>query len=186
MSEQHDLATLARDVRYLKDRLAIQDLIARHAHGHDRLDAAIITGTYHEDGVDEHGHAVNVGAAYADWANAVHAAGSQLHLHNITTHRCEIDGDVAHCESYVLVALLNNDGKTARFINGRYVDRVERRDGDWKIALRRATVDLLMMGDAAVLQAPAFREQGYIRGTRDTADVAYARPLSLDWPTTKW
>lgn len=181
-----DLAALASDVRYLKDRLAIQDLIARHAHGHDRLDAAIITGTYHPDGVDEHGHAINVGAAYAEWANAVHAGGSQLHLHNITTHSCEIDGDVAHCESYVIVGLLNNDGKTARLINGRYIDRLERRDGTWKIALRRSTVDLLLAGDASILQAPLFKEQGYTKGTRDKADVSYARPLSMDWPTTTW
>jgi hypothetical protein len=186
MSELPAIERLQRDVQYLKDRLEIADCIARHAHGHDRLDAEIITGTYHEDGVDEHGHAINVGAAYAQWANAVHAAGSLLHLHNITTHRCEIDGDTAHCESYVMVALLNNDGITARLINGRYVDRMERRDGAWKIALRRSTVDWLLMGDASILQAPLFKDQGYTRGTRDRSDVSYQRPLDLDRPITRW
>ena len=51
--------------------------------------------------------------------NPVHAAGSQVHSHNITTHLCEVDGDIAHCESYVLVCLLNHDGVTARVISGR-------------------------------------------------------------------
>ncbi len=51
--------------------------------------------------------------------------GSCLHTHNITFHTCEIEGDIAHCESYVIVALPNRDETTARFISGRYIDRLE-------------------------------------------------------------
>lgn len=181
-----ELEQLGRDVAYLKDRLAIQDLIARHARGHDRHDVVLLSDTYHEDGVDEHGHAINEGPFYAQWANAVHAAGSEQHLHNITTHLCEIDGNVAHCESYVMVSLLDRGGKTARIINGRYIDRVERRDGEWKIALRRSTVDTLIAGDASILQHPKFTEQGYSKGMRDKSDVSYQRPLSLDVPVIAW
>ena len=65
--------------------------------------------------------------------NATHAAGSQQTMHNITTHTCEIDGDVAHAESYVMGAILNRDGVTARLLCGRYIDRLERRDGEWRI-----------------------------------------------------
>lgn len=186
MSEAAHIEQLHRDVQYLKDRLEIRDCIARHARGHDRLDADLITDCYHEDGIDEHGHAINPGPDYAEWANAVHAGGSLLHLHNITTHLCQIDGDTAHCESYVLVSLLNNDGKTARLINGRYIDRLERRNGNWKIALRRTTVDLILMGDASILQAPAFVEQGYAKGVRDKSDMSYQRPLTLDHSVTRW
>ena len=78
------------------DRQAILDCVASHAHGHDRHDSEMITAAYHDDGFDEHGKAVNPGPKYAEWINPVHAAGSQNHLHNITTHTCEIDGDVAH------------------------------------------------------------------------------------------
>ncbi|NML07072.1 nuclear transport factor 2 family protein [Sphingomonas sp. G-3-2-10] len=186
MTQADAITQLQRDVRYLNDRLQIQDVIASQARGHDRLDADIITAAYHPDGVDEHGYAINAGPAYAEWANRVHAQGSLLHLHNITTHLCEIDGDIAHCESYVLVGLLNNDGKTARLINGRYVDRLERRDGVWKIALRRATVDLLLAGDASILQSPLFVEQGYTRGTRDKEDISYSRPLTQEAPVSRW
>ena len=99
MGGDNELEQLKRDVRYLMDRQAILDCIARHARGHDRHDVEILTNAYHPDGIDEHGNAVNAGPKYAQWANAVHAAGSRLHLHNITTHICDIDGDVAHCES---------------------------------------------------------------------------------------
>lgn len=182
-----ELAQLRRDVQELKDRQAIYDCIARHARGHDRHDSELLSSTYHEDGVDEHGFALNPGPKYAEWSNAIHAAGSLLHTHNITTHLCEIDGDTAHAESYVIVALLNNDGKTARLISGRYIDRLEKRDGAWRIALRRSTVDVLISGEAAILQAPAFREQGYIKGMRDKRDLVYQRPLTLDeTPAERW
>jgi SnoaL-like domain len=182
-----DLILLAKDVQYLMDRRAIEDLIHTHARGHDRFDVDLLTAAYHPDAIDEHGAAsINEGPEYAEWANAIHAGGSQLHLHNITTHTCEIDGNNAHTESYVLVGLLNPDGKTVRLINGRYVDRLEKRDGVWKIALRRCTVDLLIAGDASILEMPQFKAGGYIKGVRDKDDVSYLRPLSLDDPVSRW
>lgn len=182
-----DVAQLARDVQYLKDRRDIEDVVHRHARGHDRFDVDMLTAAYHADGIDEHGAgAVNPGPEYAEWANAIHAGGSQLHLHNITTHTCDIDGDTAHAESYVIVGLLNPDGRTVRLINGRYVDRLEQREGRWAIALRRCTVDLLIAGDASILEMPAFKAGGYIRGQRDASDVSYARPLTLDVQVTRW
>jgi SnoaL-like protein len=186
MDADDSLEQLRRDVRYLKDRQEILDCIARHARGHDRHDVELLTSAYHEDGIDEHGHAINPGPKYALWANAIHAAGSKLHTHNITTHLCEIEGDTAHCETYVLVGLLNNDEKSARLISGRYIDRLERRNGAWKIALRRSTVDLLLSGDASILKAPLFIEQGYAKGTRDKRDVSYQRPLDLDAAAERW
>lgn len=186
MNIDGSLEQLRRDVQYLKDRQAILDCIARHARGHDRHDADLLTNAYHEDGIDEHGHAINRGSQYAKWANAIHAAGSSLHTHNITTHLCEIEGDVAHAESYVIVALLNNDETSARLISGRYIDRLERRNGEWKIALRRSTVDVLISGDASILKAPLFVQQGYTKGIRDKRDVSYQRPLNLDVTPERW
>ena len=102
------------------------------------------------------------------------------HLHNVTTHTCEIDGDEAHAESYVLVTLLATDGKTATMMCGRYIDRLERRDGAWKIAVRRSTVELAFTADASLLQSPFFKDLGYIKGTRDRDDLSYQRPLSME------
>ena len=181
-----ELEQLKHDVAYLKDRAAILDCISLHARGHDRHDVDMLTDAYHEDGVDEHGFAINPGQKYAEWANAAHSAGSLLHTHNITTHTCDIEGNEAHCESYVLVVLLNNDGQTARMISGRYLDRLEKRNGKWKIALRRTTVDVLLSGDASILKAPIFKDQGYTKGLRDKTDVSYQRPLTLDETPERW
>lgn len=173
-----ELDQLKRDVQYLKDRTAILDCIARNARGCDRHDSDVLSSSYHDDGFDEHGPTVNPGPRYHEWANAVHAASSMQNMHNITTHSCEIDGDVAHAESYVIGLFLNSDGKTARLLAGRYADRLERCDGEWKIALRRTTADVVMTGDASLISHPAF--SGFIKGMRDKRDVSYQRPLSLD------
>lgn len=177
-----DLDQLKRDVQYLLDRAAIVDCVAAHARGCDRHDVELLASTYLDDGVDVHGATVNAGPDYATWANAVHAATSQNHLHNITTHTCEIDGDEAHAESYVLVTLLTPDASTATVMCGRYIDRLERRDGRWRIAVRRATVELAYTADARLLQSPYFIDQGYEPGTRDHSDLSYQRPLSPDAP----
>lgn len=139
-----------------------------------------LVGVEPVEGIDEHGVVINSGAQYGAWANETHAATTQVHTHNLTTHACEIDGDTAHAESYVIVVLLSNDGRSAQFISGRYVDRLERRNGDWRIALRRSTVEVMFGADASVLQSSFFKEQGYLKGTRGRDDLSYQRPLDLD------
>ena len=177
-----DLDDVRRNVAYLMDRSAIADCIAMHARGCDRHDADLITAAYHPDGVDEHGKVTNMGVEYGNWANQTHAATSQVHTHNITTHTCEIDGDTAHAESYAIVVLLGLDGRTAQFISGRYIDRLERRDGQWRIEVRRSTVEVMFLADASVLQSSFFKDTDYLVGTRDREDLSYARPLTMEAP----
>jgi hypothetical protein len=175
---ESELEGLARDVQHLKDRLAIQDCIASHARGCDRHDVALLTAAYHPDGIDVHGAATAAGTEYAAWANGVHAATSHNHLHHVTTHSCEIVGDEAHAESYVMVTLLSPDSMSATVMCGRYVDRLERRDGVWRIAVRHATVELAYTASAQLLQSRFFTAQGFEHGHRDRTDLSYERPLS--------
>jgi hypothetical protein len=182
MTFEIELAELRARIAHLEDRTAIVDCIARHARGCDRHDVDLITNTYWPDGIDEHGRVTNTGDEYGEWANTTHAATTQVHTHNITTHTCDIDGDTAHAESYVIVVLLGGDGRTAQCISGRYLDRLERRDGEWRIVLRRSTVEVMFIADASVLQSSFFKDQGYLVGTRGRDDLSYARPLGLDGP----
>jgi SnoaL-like domain len=186
MDTEQRLAQLERQLQYLTDRAAILDCIARNARGCDRHDSALLSSSYHENGTDEHGYAVNPGPLYAEYANKVHAAGSLHNMHHITTHTCDIDGNVAHCDSYVIGLFLNTDGKTSRLIAGRYIDRLERRDGEWRIVLRRSTVEVLMSGDASILSLPVFAKLGYLKGTRDKSDLSYQRPLTLTEAAERW
>ena len=186
MITDEDLVALRRDVRYLMDRAAILECVAAHARGCDRHDIELVTSAYHDDGHDVHGNTVNPGPGYGEWVNERHSSTSQAHTHNITTHHCEIDGDTAHAESYVLVCLLAPDGATTSIFGGRYLDRLERRDGIWRIAVRRCTVDWTLTGDAAMLASEGFRKQGYAKGVQGRGDLAYQRPLRVDTPAEQW
>ena len=182
-----DLADRDRRLRYLADRVEILDCVARHARGCDRFDGDVLASAFHEDGIDEHGHAINTGRRYSEWANEAHTRGSLQNLHHITTHLCEIEGDEAHAESYVIGFFLNRDGKTGRLLTGRYADRLERRGGAWGIVLRRSTVEIALEGDASFLNTEYFRKMGFVNGMRDKRDVTYQRPLTLDeTPADRW
>ena len=185
MTSDGDLDALRRDVRYLKDRSAILDCVNNQSRGHDRHDVELMASAYHHDGIDEHGPTVKVGPEYGEWANEVHSGAFEDHLHNITTHTCEIDGDVAHCESYVIGAMLARDGKTTMLMGGRYLDRLERRDGAWGIALRRCTIEWALTGDGSLLRSGAF--EGFLKGKWDGSDLSYTRPLQVDSePAERW
>ena len=142
----------------------------RHARGHDRHDAELMNSCFWDDGVDEHGQFVTAGPAYGDWANTTHSAGYFLHMHNITNHTCEIDGDTAHCESYVIGAMLPRPTPgRATFVSGRYLDRLERRDGQWRILVRRTTIEVEIRGRRELAgQRRSARPSPRARGTPAT------------------
>jgi SnoaL-like domain len=181
---QATIEQLQRDVRHLMDRSQILDCIARHSRTQDRHDIEGLTSAYHQDGHDEHGNVVNEAKNYAAWVNALHDATFKIHSHNLTTHSCEIQGDTAHCDTYVLFGLLGLDEKAVWFGSGRYIDRLERREGVWKIALRRTIVEWMFTADASPTKTEYYLEQGYPAGTHDKSDLSYQRPLRLDNPST--
>ncbi|OSC27364.1 hypothetical protein B8W69_14365 [Mycobacterium vulneris] len=106
------------------------------------------------------------------------------HARSLCRH---LDGDTAHAESYVIVVLIGPDAKSTQFITGRYIDRLERRNGQWRIAVRRSTVEGMFIAGARVLRSSFFTEKGYLVGTRDRADLSYQRPLTIDAPApARW
>lgn len=180
MSGNDRLAELERKIQYLTDRQAILDCITNNSRGNDRFDAELVASSYHTDGVHEIGRNVIPGQKYGEHANHAHKAMCEQNLHHVTMHSCEIDGNVAHAESYVIGLFLNKGTETSRILSGRYIDRLEKRDGQWRIVVRRATVEVILEGTAAMLNTPTFRERGYLKGSRDKSDLSYVRPLGLE------
>ena len=177
-----DWAGLIEKVQYLLDRSEVLDCVSRYARGVDRHDAELLVSAYHPDGIDVHGNTVNQMANFAEWANALHDATFQRHTHCLTTHNCDIAGNTAHAESYVLFGLLTRDGQSVWLGCGRYIDRLEKRDGEWKIALRRTTVEWMVTADTAPMKTDYFLKQGYPFGAADRTDISFQRPLMLDVP----
>lgn len=150
-------AALERELRYLRDRQDILDCIVRTSRGNDLFDKELITGSYHPDGRHELGREIISGAEYG-----------------------EIDGDVAHAESYVIGLFADKGAATSRILAGRYIDRLERRDGRWGIVLRRATVEVAMEGKAILPNGNGVLGSGYLKGNRDRSDPSYQRPLTTE------
>lgn len=161
----------------LWDRQQIRDCLHSYPRAIDRHDIVKILSCFHDDAIDEHGYDVNSMPDFAYWANQVHEESFGLHLHNLTTHNCEIEGHTATCETYVLAGLNTKDNADVWLIGGRYLDRLEKRAGEWRIAFRRTLIDWVASGKS-LMQDPKMQSYGYPAGTWDLKDPSYARPLA--------
>lgn len=167
-----DLKSLAREVRYLRDRLDIQDVIFRYCRGVDRFDIDLIKSAYHADAMDDRGAFVGHPPEYIKWLMPIleHAGGTS---HNVSNISCEIDGDTAHADSYVVTFVWKKDGTSVLLGGARYIDRLERRNGKWAIAHREAVMDFTFSADTTPLPP------GALVGSRGPDDRSYLRPLGL-------
>lgn len=184
MNVEQELKEIKALLQSMKDRQDILDCMMREARGRDRFDAALTSSCYWEDGVDEHGTVVTPGPEYGERANQGHRAAFSCNSHNLTNHLCEIDGDVAYCETYVMGGLLSQDQKTCKIALGRYFDQLERRNGVWKIKVRRCTVDMVVEGDASWLHSPAIK--GFLKPQRSKDDPSYQRPIQVNSAHERW
>jgi len=166
---------LSQKLQYLIDRQEILDCINRYTRALDRHDDELLTSVFHEDAIDNHGPWVGGREEFVAWAN--HECHNKLaaHVHHITSHNCEIDGAVAHAESYILFVHRYLDGKTVHVGGGRYIDRLEKRDDEWRITLRRLVMDYRYVADGTIFGDA----DGYTKGTQDRRDISYSRPFEL-------
>jgi hypothetical protein len=171
---QERLARLER----LLDRQDILDCLIRFCRAMDRFDRELFLSAFHPDAVIAAGPFVGGAAALYEWASKLHEQGQSSTHHNLLNHSCDIDGEVAHTETYYLFVGRNRD-ETNWISGGRYIDRVERRDGSWKIALRTNAIE--WSGMVPSLPIP-FAEVPDINlnGTplRGRSDPSYQRPLT--------
>lgn len=180
---EQELAQLRETVHHLKDRQDILDVIVRESRGRDRHDVDLIASCYWPEGADEHGPTPFPAADYPEIANQGHL-NFAMNQHNLANHTCEIDGDTAWCETYVVGALLSRDGQTCTMAAGRYMDQLEKRAGEWRILWRRSTVEAALTGDASFLHTPPVK--GFLKGTRDREDLSYHRPYVVGGPGARW
>ena len=167
-------------LQQLIDRQQIHDCITRYCSGVDRFDREMLLSVYHPDALDDHGAFVGSPIEFVDWALAYHAKYQHTHKHYVLNHRCELDGDSAHTETYWLFSGVNRQGPGGTIHGGRYLDRFEKRDGTWAIAARKciiewggALTDIPMPPEALA----AYAATGV--ASRDRDDPSYQRPLTV-------
>ncbi len=181
-------------VQELYDRECIRDCVARYCRGVDRFDREMILSAFHPDAIDEHGKFVGNPQEFVDWALDQHSKAHLSHQHCMLNHRCEIDGDTAHAETYFMFVSMNRQGTPLTMGGGRYVDRFEKRNGVWAIANRVCLRDwaeldetpdmddLSSFTSTRKLLSPEMRAfmNGGMAARRDRTDPSYQRPLQVN------
>lgn len=151
----------------------IGNALARHSRGVDRADAALIASAYHPDATVDYGFFTGDAATLATILASAMAEAPPT-LHRTAPPMIRLDGDRAVSEAYV-VAYAQEPGKQ-RLIFGRYLDRLERRDGAWRIVHRRYVMDgNINRADASLPAAPSPTPNHFVpTGAKGSADPALA------------
>lgn len=178
-------------VRELWDRQQIHDCLMTYSRAVDRLDRELLLSVYHEDAVDHHGVFVGSPVEFADWVIAMHSGAHLSHQHCQFNSTIDLDGATAHAETYYMFVGLNREGTPLAMSGGRYIDRLEKRDGRWAIAARLCLRDWAPLAEipdtldqsalTVVPLDPATRERMRAgpQPARDRSDPSYTRPLRL-------
>lgn len=144
----------------LLDKQACTELIYRYCRAADRRDETLLRSVYHEDATDDHGCWAGPASEFIPWNIATLATMVRTN-HFIGNVLIEVDGDVAYGETYFIAyhditaeqmeammatgVVMNMEGKKAgqyqMIAAGRYLDRFERRNGEWRFAHKRAAYD---------------------------------------------
>lgn len=170
-------------LQHLADRAEIHDCLCRYARGVDRGDWELVRSTYHADAYDAHGDYKGdidglikwLDERFASVDNSMHFLGNCLIEFS--------DPDHAFVETYFgssrlrppteaeCVGLAPND-MFCRDAWGRYTDRFERRDGQWRVAHR-----IVVIERAYTTVASGGKRAGNLTtwGRRDISDPSYAQ-----------
>ncbi len=153
------------------DRLAIQEVLAKHSRGVDRADAAVLKSAYWPDATVAYG-AFN-GNAHEFCEILPEAIKAYARTQHTLSNTCiEFRDHRALVETYVTAYHYRAGAEgydTEMTYLGRYLDTMERRNGVWKIIHRQVVMDWNQNTEAtATLEGPPF--DGLARGARHPDD----------------
>ena len=123
------------------EKLAIQELFARYAHAIDELDPEAWVQCFTPDGVFQVGSRAMRGQAALRGYAEVHVREIRCR-HMMGNFLYEIHGNEATGRASMLATLATPKGYKI-FAQGRYVDRLVKQAGQWRIAYRRVDLDRL-------------------------------------------
>lgn len=170
----------------LIDREMIRDCLARVSRGEDRRDGDLIRSCYWPNAMLDFGIFAGDFDAYLAWVVPGSPAVTAT-LHTLGQTVIVLDGLRAATETHVTCYHRMNLGAQERDVTmaGRYLDRLEKRNGDWRIVHRTLVYDWLQdFGQSAdwskgLMGAPLMGGQPTGRANGDPS-VAFFRAFALD------
>jgi hypothetical protein len=176
MATLDSASSLPAAVQELVEKEAIREVFARCFRGSDRESPEIVE-TCHPPEANinlgiYNGPASEFFAGTADFRSAMLAV-----VHHVGQSNIELAGDVAAGETYVIATyvLPGPDGPRTTMLMARYLDRFEKRDGEWLIADRFVAFDAELNLEGGVPAMPPEPNWGH----RDESDPSYELFASL-------
>lgn len=155
----------------LEARVAIEDCLNRFARGVDRQDWTLARTLYHDDAVDDHGFFNGPADSFLAHIARMHEL-QEHSMHFNTNVLIEFTAkDRAFVETYVLVLQRFEDRRVTA--SARYLDRFEKRNGEWRVAHRT-----LVHGDMVPepLDGPVRLPDAFVQQKHGMDDPLYTLP----------
>ena len=132
----------------VRDKLAIREMLTRYCRAVDRCDLELLKSVYWPEASDDHIVFVGNALEFADFVIPLLKEHTECTQHLIGNIWIQLRGDAACSETYVQAyhRLPRQGGNV--FVGGRYLDRLERRNGEWRIAERKFVMDWEQNGAA--------------------------------------
>ncbi|MCC5887815.1 MAG: nuclear transport factor 2 family protein [Gammaproteobacteria bacterium] len=150
----------------LLDREAIRDVLHRYCRGCDRADEAAMRSCFHPESTHRHGGFEGRSMDFIGFAMDI-VRPLIMCKHMLSNITIALAGDVAHSECHYLAYQRHRDSESGieedYFSGGRYLDRLERREGVWRISRRLGLLDFETFTaptDRTLWQGPAGRRSG--------------------------
>ncbi len=183
------------EIRELVARQKCYDVLTRYCRALDRCDVELMKTVYHEDGFDDHGIFQGNAQEFAEYIIREIQVWFEVTTHAICNVHMEIDGDVAFTESYLLAYHIvrpdrmddifgssymqqfnvgpDQRGRHLYIFGGRYVDRLEKRHGEWRIARRQVVMDWNENVPSTMIQDEGINASLTLRGSRTPHDAVF-------------
>ena len=154
---------------------AIRDVQMRYCRACDRMDFELLRACFHGDATTDYGF---FGGTVDEFIASAEAAlpGFEVTTHNTGNQNVVLNGTTALAEHYTVAThrlAADEHGPLRDFITAvRYIDRMECREGDWRIARRALVLDWTRT-DPVGLVPP---DPEVPRAQRDRSDLSYTLP----------
>lgn len=136
--------TRQAQIERMLDERAINEILTRYTRAADHFDLELMRSCYWPGAYDWHGTFRGTIEEFIPWVEGRLNEYSTTR-HHITNMRVEFDENPDHAlvDSYVLAYhnMLPPDEHEQLFLGLRYIDRMERRDGEWRIGERVCAYD---------------------------------------------
>ena len=157
---------MSYSLEQLSDIQSIRDAAHRYCRGVDRLDADEMRSAYWPDATDDHGVFVGNAMEFVDRVIGSHDRWRAT-MHCILNHHVELDDrGTARGEIYNVTYLFHGEGNAMDTWWGRYLDRYEQRNGEWRIVHRVCVHEgtrTYGSGDPMAIPAELFRPGSFDR-----------------------